>query len=274
MGAEAGIASLPPDCLMAIAGFMSPLDASRCRMTCGALREGLRAPRVPAALAMTSAELLAWCVDEAGLSPGVPLLRAAAASLDASLDALMLAAAMACSVSGAGLCERGELLSALHAAACAIAHRWGQPGLVADLLADCWAAGRVTPRELAGCRQGAERAICAAAVAGREFSSAAKGRLLCWLCRQGLASLESSLEAAAGSCDAALARSGGGSSRECVAAVADLVETWGLRVNATRALVAAAAAGDLGAAMEIVERSGRSLFLDERAPELARAALG
>jgi hypothetical protein len=268
------IASLPPDCLLAIAGFMSPLDLSRCRMTCRGLREGLPAPRVPAALAMEGAELLAWCVDEAGLSPGVPLLRAASASRDASLDALMLAAAMACSLSGGRRRERGALLSALHGAACASALRWGEPGPVADLLSDCWAAGRVSPRELAVCRPGAERAICAAAVSGRERSGASKGRLLCWLCRQGLAGPEDALAAAAGSCDGALVRSGEGSARECVAAVADLVETWGLRVDATRALVAAATAGDLGAAYEIMERSGRSLFIDERAPELARAALG
>ena len=85
------------------------------------------------------------------------------------------------------------LFSALHDAVCAIANRWCDPGLVADLVHSCWDAGGVTLTDLCmgGCRTAAGR-LCRAVTTSPAPEELRAG-LLVWLCRQGLCDPRSAL---------------------------------------------------------------------------------
>lgn len=176
---------------MADRGF-DACDVACCRAACKSMRDAFPGAHVISArAACTSAERLAWCLDDAGLPPGVALLEAATACAAGQaaesgyglLGAISLAAAVACRHAE----KDSRLYSALHGALCAVARRRCDPLAVADLVSDFWEAGGVRLAQVAACDAGARGRFLEAVLSSPNASDVDKARFAGWARKQRLA---------------------------------------------------------------------------------------
>jgi hypothetical protein len=195
-----GPRDLPPDVFRYMADRgLDACDVACCRAACRYFRDAFPAPHVVhARTACTSAERLAWCLDDAALPPGVALLEAAARSFASGLGASGLGASGlgasglgALSLAAAAACRHAEkdwrLYRALHGALCSAARRRCEPLAVADLVSDFWEAGGVRLAQVAACDAGAKNRFREAVMSSPDASDGDKARLVAWARKQSLA---------------------------------------------------------------------------------------
>ena len=194
-----GPRDLPPDVFRYMADRgLDACDVACCRAACRYFRDAFPAPHVVhARTACTSAERLAWCLDDAALPPGVRLLEAAARSFASGLGASGLGASGlgasglgALSLAAAAACRHaekdGRLYRALHGALCSAARRRCEPLAVADLVSDFWEAGGVRLAQVAACDAGAKGRFREAVMSSPDASDGDKARLVAWARKQSL----------------------------------------------------------------------------------------